>query len=153
MSASLKVGDTFQLSLSYANLPSCIFVVSEVVQTLQLCADRDQLDVVGDLSVCLDGMTVDPEMFAAAEADHHSESQQSHEQDACRPVAISTAKKKNTVLVLSKTRCREESALFLRYHFLAAYSSRMRDKQAKLGFTTLTLDTRFLSLFDWFCYL
>lgn len=94
MSASLKVGDTFQLSLSYANLPSCIFVVSEVVQTLQLCADRDQLDVVGDLSVCLDGMTVDPEMFAAAEADHHSESQQSHEQDACRPVAISTAKKK-----------------------------------------------------------
>lgn len=94
MSASLKVGNTFQLSLSYANLPSCIFVVSEVVQTLQLCADRDQLDVVGDLSVCLDGMTVDPEMFAAAEADHHSESQQSHEQDACRPVAISTVKKK-----------------------------------------------------------
>lgn len=93
MPASLTAGDTFQLSLSYANLPSCIFVVSEVVQTLQLCADRDQLDVVGDLSVCLDGMTVDPEMFAAAEADHHSESQQSHEQDAHRPVAISTVKK------------------------------------------------------------
>uniref|UniRef100_A0A672J2K0 E3 ubiquitin-protein ligase n=1 Tax=Salarias fasciatus TaxID=181472 RepID=A0A672J2K0_SALFA len=35
--------------------------ISEVVQTLQLCADRDQSDVVGDLSVCLDGMTVDPE--------------------------------------------------------------------------------------------
>lgn len=50
-------------------------VVIEVVQTLQLCADRDQSDVVGDLSVCLDGMTVDPEMFATAEADHHSESQ------------------------------------------------------------------------------
>ncbi|KAI3356725.1 hypothetical protein L3Q82_003401 [Scortum barcoo] len=47
---------------------------SEVVQTLQLCADRDQLDVVGDLSVCLDGMTVDPEMFATAEANHHSTS-------------------------------------------------------------------------------
>lgn len=44
------------------------------MQTLQLCADRDQSDVVGDLSVCLDGMTVDPEMFATAEADHHSES-------------------------------------------------------------------------------
>uniref|UniRef100_A0A672ZL13 E3 ubiquitin-protein ligase n=1 Tax=Sphaeramia orbicularis TaxID=375764 RepID=A0A672ZL13_9TELE len=44
----------------------------EVVQTLQLCADRDQSDMVGDLSVCLDGMTVDPEMFASAEADHHS---------------------------------------------------------------------------------
>lgn len=43
-------------------------VVSEVVQTLQL---RDQTDAVGDLSVCLDGMTVDPEMFATAEADQH----------------------------------------------------------------------------------
>lgn len=52
----------------------CFDLVSEVVQTLQLCADRDQSDVVGDLSVCLDGMTVDPEMFAMAKADHHSES-------------------------------------------------------------------------------
>ncbi|CAG6021043.1 unnamed protein product [Menidia menidia] len=48
--------------------------ISEVVQTLQLCADRDQSDVVGDLSVCLDGMTVDPETFASAEADPHSTS-------------------------------------------------------------------------------
>ncbi|CAI5646706.1 unnamed protein product [Oreochromis niloticus] len=47
---------------------------SEVVQTLQLCADRDETDVVGDLSVCLDGMTVDPDMFAKAEVDHHSTS-------------------------------------------------------------------------------
>uniref|UniRef100_A0A8C7TJP0 E3 ubiquitin-protein ligase n=1 Tax=Oncorhynchus mykiss TaxID=8022 RepID=A0A8C7TJP0_ONCMY len=39
--------------------------ISEVVQTLQLSADRDQTDVVGDLSVCLDGMQVDPEMFAS----------------------------------------------------------------------------------------
>lgn len=45
-----------------------------MVQTLQLCVDRDQLDVVGDLSICLDGMTVDPEMFATAEANHQSES-------------------------------------------------------------------------------
>uniref|UniRef100_A0A3Q3RWC1 E3 ubiquitin-protein ligase n=1 Tax=Mastacembelus armatus TaxID=205130 RepID=A0A3Q3RWC1_9TELE len=52
--------------------------ISEVVQTLQLCADRDQSDVVGDLSVCLDGMTVDPEMFATAEAKQHSESKESH---------------------------------------------------------------------------
>uniref|UniRef100_A0A665TF31 E3 ubiquitin-protein ligase n=1 Tax=Echeneis naucrates TaxID=173247 RepID=A0A665TF31_ECHNA len=50
--------------------------ISEVVQTLQLCADRDQTDVVGDLSVCLDGMTVDPEMFSMATADHHSESRE-----------------------------------------------------------------------------
>uniref|UniRef100_H3C5Z1 C2 domain-containing protein n=1 Tax=Tetraodon nigroviridis TaxID=99883 RepID=H3C5Z1_TETNG len=42
--------------------------ISEVVQTLQL---RDQTDAVGDLSVCLDGMTVDPEMFATAEAEQH----------------------------------------------------------------------------------
>uniref|UniRef100_A0A8D3CNL6 E3 ubiquitin-protein ligase n=1 Tax=Scophthalmus maximus TaxID=52904 RepID=A0A8D3CNL6_SCOMX len=47
--------------------------ISEVVQTLQLCADRDQSDVMGDLSVCLDGMTVDPEMFAMAKADQHSD--------------------------------------------------------------------------------
>uniref|UniRef100_A0A672IZ22 E3 ubiquitin-protein ligase n=1 Tax=Salarias fasciatus TaxID=181472 RepID=A0A672IZ22_SALFA len=39
----------------------------EVVQTLQLCSDRDARDVVGDLSVCLDGMQVDPETFASAE--------------------------------------------------------------------------------------
>uniref|UniRef100_A0A4W6CWD5 E3 ubiquitin-protein ligase n=1 Tax=Lates calcarifer TaxID=8187 RepID=A0A4W6CWD5_LATCA len=55
--------------------------ISEVVQTLQLCADRDQSDVVGDLSVCLDGMTVDPEMFAMAKADHHSESKK-HSRDS-----------------------------------------------------------------------
>uniref|UniRef100_A0A3B4ALW8 E3 ubiquitin-protein ligase n=1 Tax=Periophthalmus magnuspinnatus TaxID=409849 RepID=A0A3B4ALW8_9GOBI len=47
--------------------------ISEVVQTLQLCTDREQTDVVGDLSVCLDGMTVDPEMFANAEAAQHSQ--------------------------------------------------------------------------------
>lgn len=50
------------------------FVVAEVVQTLQLSADRDQTDMVGDLSVCLDGLSVDAEMFAAAEAGYHSES-------------------------------------------------------------------------------
>uniref|UniRef100_UPI0037E85B99 itchy E3 ubiquitin protein ligase b n=1 Tax=Semicossyphus pulcher TaxID=241346 RepID=UPI0037E85B99 len=63
--ATLNVSDT---------LKSNDMKISEVVQTLQLCADRDQSDVVGDLSVCLDGMTVDPEMFANAEADHHSTS-------------------------------------------------------------------------------
>uniref|UniRef100_A0A8C5N8R5 E3 ubiquitin-protein ligase n=1 Tax=Gouania willdenowi TaxID=441366 RepID=A0A8C5N8R5_GOUWI len=46
--------------------------ISEVVQTLQLSTDRDQIDVVGDLSICLDGMSVDPELFANAEANHHS---------------------------------------------------------------------------------
>eukprot|EP00064_Thunnus_orientalis_P015680 superscaffoldBa00002955_g15735 len=63
--ATLDVSDT---------LKSNDMKISEVVQTLQLCADRDQSDVVGDLSVCLDGMTVDPEMFATAEADHHTTS-------------------------------------------------------------------------------
>ncbi|XP_042361148.1 itchy E3 ubiquitin protein ligase a [Plectropomus leopardus] len=42
----------------------------EVVQTLQLCSDRDPRDIVGDLSVCLDGMQVDPETFASAEREH-----------------------------------------------------------------------------------
>lgn len=44
--------------------------VSEVVQILQLCSDQDNTDVVGDLSICLDGVQVDPETFASAERDH-----------------------------------------------------------------------------------
>ncbi|XP_023664547.2 itchy E3 ubiquitin protein ligase b [Paramormyrops kingsleyae] len=47
--------------------------ISEVMQTLQLSAEGDQSDVVGDLFVCLDGMEVDPEMFASAEVDFCSE--------------------------------------------------------------------------------
>uniref|UniRef100_A0A672PK52 E3 ubiquitin-protein ligase n=1 Tax=Sinocyclocheilus grahami TaxID=75366 RepID=A0A672PK52_SINGR len=46
--------------------------ICEVVQTLQLCADRDQSDNIGDLSVCLDGLQVDPEMFQSAEANNQS---------------------------------------------------------------------------------
>uniref|UniRef100_A0A673BRM9 HECT-type E3 ubiquitin transferase n=1 Tax=Sphaeramia orbicularis TaxID=375764 RepID=A0A673BRM9_9TELE len=42
--------------------------------TLQLCSDRDPRDVIGDLSVCLDGMQVDPESFASAEKEHGKES-------------------------------------------------------------------------------
>uniref|UniRef100_A0AAY4EUR8 E3 ubiquitin-protein ligase n=1 Tax=Denticeps clupeoides TaxID=299321 RepID=A0AAY4EUR8_9TELE len=41
--------------------------ICEVVQTLQLSTDRDQADVVGDLSVYLDGMQVDPQTFALEE--------------------------------------------------------------------------------------
>uniref|UniRef100_A0AAZ3RB85 E3 ubiquitin-protein ligase n=1 Tax=Oncorhynchus tshawytscha TaxID=74940 RepID=A0AAZ3RB85_ONCTS len=64
--AALEVSDTLKAN---------DMKISEVVQTLQLSADRDQTDVVGDLSVCLDGMQVDPEMFAsAAEANTQSES-------------------------------------------------------------------------------
>uniref|UniRef100_A0A3Q1HB17 E3 ubiquitin-protein ligase n=1 Tax=Anabas testudineus TaxID=64144 RepID=A0A3Q1HB17_ANATE len=59
--ATLDVSDT---------LKSNDMKITEVVQTLQLCTDRDQADVVGDLCVCLDGMTADPETFALAEADH-----------------------------------------------------------------------------------
>uniref|UniRef100_A0A4W5RHE0 E3 ubiquitin-protein ligase n=1 Tax=Hucho hucho TaxID=62062 RepID=A0A4W5RHE0_9TELE len=44
--------------------------LSEVVQILQLCSDQDHTDVVGDLSICLDGVQVDPETFASAERDH-----------------------------------------------------------------------------------
>ncbi|XP_030631954.1 itchy E3 ubiquitin protein ligase a [Chanos chanos] len=44
--------------------------ICEVVQTLQLSSDRDRCEVVGDLSVCLDGMQVDPETFAAEERKH-----------------------------------------------------------------------------------
>uniref|UniRef100_A0A4W4FHV1 E3 ubiquitin-protein ligase n=1 Tax=Electrophorus electricus TaxID=8005 RepID=A0A4W4FHV1_ELEEL len=48
--------------------------ICEVVQTLPLCTDRDQTDIVGDLYVCLDGMQVDPDMFTSAEANNESES-------------------------------------------------------------------------------
>lgn len=44
--------------------------VCEVVQTLQLSSDRERPDVVGDLSVCLDGLQVDPETFASEEQKH-----------------------------------------------------------------------------------
>ena len=49
-----------------------------MVQTLQLSTDRDHQDLVGDLSVCLDGMTVDPEMFSSAEASRQGESVLGH---------------------------------------------------------------------------
>ncbi|XP_072571537.1 itchy E3 ubiquitin protein ligase a isoform X2 [Paramormyrops kingsleyae] len=41
--------------------------ISEVVQTLQLSTDKDQIDIVGDLCVCLDGMQVDPEVFSSVD--------------------------------------------------------------------------------------
>ncbi|XP_067382917.1 itchy E3 ubiquitin protein ligase b isoform X2 [Channa argus] len=48
--------------------------ISEVVQTLQLYADKDQSDGVGDLSVLLDGMTADPKTFPSGETEEHSTS-------------------------------------------------------------------------------
>ncbi|XP_064160388.1 E3 ubiquitin-protein ligase Itchy-like isoform X2 [Anguilla rostrata] len=61
--ATLEVSET---------LKSNNMKISEVVQTLQLSTDRDLTDVVGDLSVCLDGMQVDPETFASADAENLS---------------------------------------------------------------------------------
>uniref|UniRef100_A0A4W6EB65 HECT-type E3 ubiquitin transferase n=1 Tax=Lates calcarifer TaxID=8187 RepID=A0A4W6EB65_LATCA len=56
----------------FETLKSNDLKLCEVVQTLQLCSDRDPQDVVGDLSVCLDGMQVDPETFAPAEREYAS---------------------------------------------------------------------------------
>uniref|UniRef100_A0A8D3CMJ0 E3 ubiquitin-protein ligase n=1 Tax=Scophthalmus maximus TaxID=52904 RepID=A0A8D3CMJ0_SCOMX len=53
--ATLELLETLRTN----NLKLC-----EVVQTLQLCSDRDAQDVVGDLSVCLDGMHVDTDTFS-----------------------------------------------------------------------------------------
>uniref|UniRef100_A0A7N8XQF2 HECT-type E3 ubiquitin transferase n=1 Tax=Mastacembelus armatus TaxID=205130 RepID=A0A7N8XQF2_9TELE len=47
--------------------------ISEILKTLQLCSDRDPGEIVGDLSVCLDGMQVDPETFASAEREHSND--------------------------------------------------------------------------------
>uniref|UniRef100_A0A671YYB2 E3 ubiquitin-protein ligase n=1 Tax=Sparus aurata TaxID=8175 RepID=A0A671YYB2_SPAAU len=85
--ATLDISDT---------LKSNDMKISEVVQTLQLCADRDQSDVVGDLSVCLDGMTVDPEMFATAEAENHSESQLSHKRSRDNSPAVDGVEHKSS---------------------------------------------------------
>uniref|UniRef100_A0A8C9WIG9 E3 ubiquitin-protein ligase n=1 Tax=Scleropages formosus TaxID=113540 RepID=A0A8C9WIG9_SCLFO len=63
-SATLEVSET---------LKSNDMKISEVVQTLQLSTDGDQAEVIGDLSVCLDGMQVDPEMFASAEVNSCSD--------------------------------------------------------------------------------
>uniref|UniRef100_A0A8C2IVY5 HECT-type E3 ubiquitin transferase n=1 Tax=Cyprinus carpio TaxID=7962 RepID=A0A8C2IVY5_CYPCA len=39
-------------------------VICEVVRTLQLSSERERSEMVGDLSVCLDGLQVDPETFS-----------------------------------------------------------------------------------------
>uniref|UniRef100_A0A8C8SB35 E3 ubiquitin-protein ligase n=1 Tax=Pelusios castaneus TaxID=367368 RepID=A0A8C8SB35_9SAUR len=40
----------------------------QVVVTLQLVGDREPVEVIGDLSVCLDGMQVDPELLTNGDA-------------------------------------------------------------------------------------
>uniref|UniRef100_A0A8C8E079 E3 ubiquitin-protein ligase n=1 Tax=Oryzias sinensis TaxID=183150 RepID=A0A8C8E079_9TELE len=49
------------------------FKLCEVVQSLQLSTGRNSLDVVGELSVCLDGMQVHPEALAQAESEQGKE--------------------------------------------------------------------------------
>ncbi|XP_057193112.1 itchy E3 ubiquitin protein ligase a [Triplophysa rosa] len=46
--------------------------ICEVVQSLHLSSDRERSEVVGDLSVCLDGLQVDPETFASEEQKHNA---------------------------------------------------------------------------------
>uniref|UniRef100_A0A672NHC2 E3 ubiquitin-protein ligase n=1 Tax=Sinocyclocheilus grahami TaxID=75366 RepID=A0A672NHC2_SINGR len=61
--AALEVSETLKAN----NMKIC-----EVVQTLQLSSDRERSEVVGDLSVCLDGLQVDPETFASEEQEHNA---------------------------------------------------------------------------------
>uniref|UniRef100_A0A8C1BC02 E3 ubiquitin-protein ligase n=1 Tax=Cyprinus carpio carpio TaxID=630221 RepID=A0A8C1BC02_CYPCA len=56
--ATLEVSETLKAN----NMKIC-----EVVQTLQLSSDREHSELVGDLSVCLDGLQVDPETFTSEE--------------------------------------------------------------------------------------
>ncbi|XP_048054584.1 itchy E3 ubiquitin protein ligase a isoform X2 [Megalobrama amblycephala] len=62
--ATLEVSETLKAN----NMKIC-----EVVQTLQLSSDRERSEVVGDLSVCLDGLQVDAETFASEEQKHISD--------------------------------------------------------------------------------
>uniref|UniRef100_A0A8C1MJH2 HECT-type E3 ubiquitin transferase n=1 Tax=Cyprinus carpio TaxID=7962 RepID=A0A8C1MJH2_CYPCA len=59
--ATLEVSETLKAN----NMKIC-----EVVQTLQLSSDREHSELVGDLSVCLDGLQVDPETFTSEEQNH-----------------------------------------------------------------------------------
>ncbi|XP_051569015.1 E3 ubiquitin-protein ligase Itchy isoform X3 [Myxocyprinus asiaticus] len=59
--STLEVSET----LKAHNMKIC-----EVVQTLQLGSDRGRSEVIGDLSVCLNGLQVDPETFALEEQKH-----------------------------------------------------------------------------------
>ena len=56
----------------------CVPPVCEVVQNLQLASDRDRQDVVGDLSVLLDGLQVDAETFTSAEREHGGDFKKTH---------------------------------------------------------------------------
>uniref|UniRef100_A0A673BRJ1 E3 ubiquitin-protein ligase n=1 Tax=Sphaeramia orbicularis TaxID=375764 RepID=A0A673BRJ1_9TELE len=77
--ATLQISETLKAN----DLKLC-----EVVQTLQLCSDRDPRDVIGDLSVCLDGMQVDPESFASAEKEHGKESHKKINPNTARWVIV-----------------------------------------------------------------
>uniref|UniRef100_H2LPB0 E3 ubiquitin-protein ligase n=1 Tax=Oryzias latipes TaxID=8090 RepID=H2LPB0_ORYLA len=57
------------------------FKLCEVVQSLQLSTGRNSLDVVGELSVCLDGMQVHPEALAQAESESSMDSSPSSDSD------------------------------------------------------------------------
>uniref|UniRef100_A0A8C1MKI7 HECT-type E3 ubiquitin transferase n=1 Tax=Cyprinus carpio TaxID=7962 RepID=A0A8C1MKI7_CYPCA len=61
--ATLEVSETLKAN----NMKIC-----EVVQTLQLSSDREHSELVGDLSVCLDGLQVDPETFTSEEQKHNA---------------------------------------------------------------------------------
>lgn len=58
------------LQLCESNVIFLCVSVCEVVQSLQLSSNRERSDVVGDLSVCLDGLQVDHETFASEEQKH-----------------------------------------------------------------------------------
>ncbi|XP_056607624.1 LOW QUALITY PROTEIN: itchy E3 ubiquitin protein ligase a [Triplophysa dalaica] len=61
--AALEVSETLKAN----NMKIC-----EVVQSLQLSSNRERSEVVGDLSVCLDGLQVDHETFASEEQKHNA---------------------------------------------------------------------------------
>uniref|UniRef100_A0A8C3I2I4 E3 ubiquitin-protein ligase n=1 Tax=Chrysemys picta bellii TaxID=8478 RepID=A0A8C3I2I4_CHRPI len=58
-SATLEIHET---------LKSNNMKLEQVVVTLQLVGDREPAEVIGDLSVCLDGMQVDPELLTNGDA-------------------------------------------------------------------------------------
>lgn len=43
-------------------------IVEEVIVNLLLVGDKEPVEVIGDLSVCLDGMQVDPELLTNGDA-------------------------------------------------------------------------------------
>uniref|UniRef100_A0A8C0FBD6 E3 ubiquitin-protein ligase n=1 Tax=Bubo bubo TaxID=30461 RepID=A0A8C0FBD6_BUBBB len=67
----------------HETLKSNSMKLEQVVVTLHLVGDREPAEVVGDLSVCLDGMQVDPELLTNGDASSTRSKTNSNDLESC----------------------------------------------------------------------